>query len=175
QVKGLAGVGYLTGITKIAAGRYHSLALKSDGTVYAWGGGDYGQLGDGSNNSRLTPIQVKGVGGVGYLTDVIEIAGGTSHSLALKSDGTVFAWGNNTFCQQGNGTTTNWPTPVQVKGVGGVGYLTDIESIMGGLYHSLALKSDGTVYAWGGNSFGELGDGTTTSRCTPVQVKDVVE
>ncbi len=85
------------------------------------------------------------------------------HSLALKSDGTVWAWGWNGYGQLGDGTTTSRYTPVQVSG------LTGVVAIAAGYYHSLALKSDGTVWAWGRNVYGQLGDGTTTSRYTPVQ------
>ena len=121
----------------IAGGDSHSLALKSDGTVWAWGYNGCGQLGDGSTTNRLTPVQVSG------LTGVVAIAGGGSHSLALKSDGTVWAWGCNDYGQLGDGTTTNRLTPVQVSG------LTGVVAIAGGGAHSLALKSDGTVWAWG--------------------------
>src|SRR2546428_613650 len=83
---------------KIAAGNYHSLALKSDGTVWAWGMNLYGQLGDGTNTGSNVPVQVSS------LTGIIAIGGGYGHSLALKSDGTVWAWGYNSTGQLGNGT-----------------------------------------------------------------------
>ena len=87
----------LNGMIALAAGSYHSLALKSDGTVWAWGRNYYGQLGDGSTTNRLTPVQVSG------LTGVIALAG-QNHSLALKSDDTVWACGDNASGQLGNGT-----------------------------------------------------------------------
>ncbi|MCP4546611.1 MAG: hypothetical protein GY835_09125, partial [bacterium] len=155
QVSGLAG------ITAIAGGYFHSLALKSDGTVWAWGNNAHGELGDGTTTNRHIPVQVSG------LTGVTAIAGGQYHSLALKSDGTVWAWGNNYTGQLGDGTTTDRYTPVQVSG------LTGVTAIAGGYFHSLALKSDGTVWAWGDNDNGELGDGTTTIRLTPVQVSSL--
>jgi len=96
---------------------------------------------------------------------VTAIAGGLLHSLALKSDGTVRAWGQNTSGQSGNGTVTfGSNTPVQVSGLSGVA------AIAGGDIHSLALKSDGTVWAWGYNLDGELGNGTYTDSNTPVEV-----
>ncbi|SMB96533.1 Alpha-tubulin suppressor [Thermanaeromonas toyohensis ToBE] len=144
----------------ISAGTYHSLALKSDGTVWAWGQNSYGQLGDGTTTNRYTPVQVQG------LSDVVAVAAGGGHSLALKSDGTVWAWGANNYGQLGDGTTANRYTPVQVQGLSGV---VAIAAALGS--HSLALKSDGTVWAWGYNYYGQLGDGTTTNRYTPVQVQ----
>jgi len=117
------------------SGGYHSLALKSDGTVWAWGDNYYGDLGDGTTTDRNTPVQVSG------LTGVTAISGGGQYSLALKSDGTVWAWGDNYHGKLGDGTTTDRYTPVQLMG------LTGVTAISGGEDHSLALKSDGTVWA----------------------------
>jgi hypothetical protein len=134
-------------VTAIACGNDHSLALNSDSTVWAWGLGQYGQLGDGNfyttgNRGVATPVQVSG------LTAVTAIAGGYFHSLALKSDGTVWTWGWGAFGQLGDGNFYLFPfygvaTPVQVSG------LTTVTAIAGGGEHSLALKADGTVWAWG--------------------------
>jgi hypothetical protein len=136
----------------VAGGGSHSLAVKSDGTVWAWGANWSGQLGNGTNTSSNVPVQVTGLSGV------VAVAGGGNHSLALKSDGTVWAWGSGLL---GDGTTTNSNVPVQVTGLSGV------VAVAGGVDHSLALKSDGTVWAWG---YGLLGDGTTTNSNVPVQV-----
>jgi alpha-tubulin suppressor-like RCC1 family protein len=168
RVKGVGGTGALTGVVAIAGGGYHSLALRSDGSVVAWGYNNDGELGHGTSTNSSTPVQVKGVGGTGTLTGVVAIAAGYDKSLALRSDGSLIAWGNN----PGDGTT-NSSTPVQVKGVGGTGALTEVVAIAGGGYHSLALRSDGSVVAWGVNTAGQLGDGTTTNSLTPVQVKSV--
>ncbi|WP_233612067.1 Ig-like domain-containing protein [Corallococcus sp. AB045] len=143
---------------RLAAGQFHTLALKQDGTVWAWGNNGEGQLGDGTTTDRLTPVQVPG------LTGVAALAAGLSHSLALKQDGTVWAWGHNGHGQLGDGTTIRRLTPVQVPG------LTGITALAGGGSHSLALKQDGSVWAWGFNSQGQLGDGTVTHRLTPGQV-----
>jgi alpha-tubulin suppressor-like RCC1 family protein/C1A family cysteine protease len=148
----------LTGVIAIAGGDYHSLALKNDGTVWAWGANDYGQLGNRSTNSSDFPIQVSN------LTGIIAIAGGREHSLALKSDGTVWAWGLNCSGQLGNGTILNSNVPIQI------GNLTDVIAIDGEGDHSLALKNDGTVWTWGDNSWGQLGNGTTINSNNPVQV-----
>jgi alpha-tubulin suppressor-like RCC1 family protein len=148
----------LSGITAVTGGANHSLALKSHGTVWAWGSNGYGQLGNGSTTDSFTPMQVKGLRGV------TAIAGGFVYSLALKSDGTVWAWGDNNSGQLGNGTRTMSSTPVQVSGLGGV------TAIAAAGNHSLALKSDGTVWSWGYNGYGQLGNGTTTDSSTPVAV-----
>ncbi len=146
----------------IAAGRLHTLVLKHDGTVWAWGWNASGQLGDGTTTNNTIPVRVEG------LTDVISIATGYSHSIALKRDGTVWAWGNNIFGQLGIGTPTfHHSTPVQVKG------LTGVTAIAAGHLHTLALKSDGTVWAWGLNASGQLGDCTTTKRVVPVRASDL--
>jgi RHS repeat-associated protein len=145
----------------IAAGASHSLAIRNDGTVCAWGLNSSGQLGNNSTTNAKSPVQVRN------LTGATAVAGGASHSLALKSDGTVWAWGLNSSGQLGNGTTTTSKIPVQVKN------LTNIIAIAAGANDSLALKSDGTVWAWGLNSSGQLGNGTTTNATTPVQVKNL--
>ncbi|MEX2237778.1 MAG: RCC1 repeat-containing protein, partial [Dehalococcoidia bacterium] len=151
----------LATVTAIAAGGNHSLALLSDGTVRAWGYDGEGQLGDGGTNTEQpTPVAVSG------LATVTAIAAGGAHSLALLSDGTVRAWGDDLFGQLGDGgTNTDQPTPVAVSG------LTAVTAIAAGGGHSLALLSDGTVRAWGLDSSGQLGDGgTNTDQPTPVAV-----
>ena len=141
-------------------------AASSAGTVLAWGANNRGQVGDGTTTDRLTPVQVSGLGpGSG----VVAIAGGYTSAYVLKSDGTVQAWGNNTQGQLGDGTTTSFRwTPVQVAGLGPGSGVVAIASQAAGSY---VLKSDGTVLAWGDNDpYGQIGDGTTTNRLTPVQV-----
>ncbi len=152
--------------TPIGAGKYHSVALKSDGTVWTWGDNYYGQLGDGSSDSSSdAPVQVSG------LAKITAITTGDFHTLALKSDGTVWAWGRNNFSQLGD--YSSWPTrtmPVQVVGPKASGFLAEVAAIAGGGSHTVALKSDGTVWTWGSNGNGQLGDGTTADSATPVQV-----
>jgi alpha-tubulin suppressor-like RCC1 family protein len=121
----------LIGVKAIAAGTEHSLALKSDGTVCAWGGNQDNQLGDaGANNHSSTPVRVTG------LSKVIAIAAGNYHNLALKFDGTVWAWGRNASGQLGNGTSASSGIPVQVSG------LSRVFAITAGGFHSLALASE---------------------------------
>jgi alpha-tubulin suppressor-like RCC1 family protein len=175
QVKDPTGTGFLSGASAIAAGGGHSLAVKPDGSAWAWGANAQGQLGDNSTTQRTLPVQVKGVGGSGFLTGVTAVAGGGSHSLALKSDGTVWAWGLNADGQVGDNTTTSpRTTPVQVKDTAGTGFLTSVAAIAAGDLHSVALKSDGSAWAWGLNGNGQIGiNSTTTPQQTPQQVKGV--
>ena len=170
-------VSNLSGVKAIAASDEHNLALKEDGTVWAWGKNNYGQLGDGTTTNRTTPVQVRNApltkkrskvsGTLNNLSGVTAIAAGGTHSLALMEDGTVRAWGYNERGQLGNGTTTSSKTPVTVRNLSGV------KAISGGWAHSLALKQDGTVWTWGNNYDGQLGDGTTTNRTTPVMVSSL--
>ncbi|SFJ77663.1 Alpha-tubulin suppressor [Paenibacillus sp. UNC496MF] len=145
-------------VQQVDGGRFHSIVLQSDGTVWSWGNNWEGQLGDGTKEGRVTPVQVKS------LTDVIEVAAGNWYSLALKSDGTVWAWGDNTYGQLGDGSTIDRNTPVQVQS------LDSVVAIAAGSDHNLALKSDGTVWAWGSNYEGQLGDWTGIDHHTPVKV-----
>jgi alpha-tubulin suppressor-like RCC1 family protein len=151
------GVSTLAGVTAVATGSSHSLALKRDGSVWAWGGNEHGELGDGTTVTRQTPIQVPGLSGI------VAIAAGGWHSLALQGDGSVWAWGRNDAGQLGDGATTDRQTPVRVRG------LSSVVAVQGGAGHSLAVKNDGSVWAWGANTNGQLGDGTTTDRLTPVR------
>jgi alpha-tubulin suppressor-like RCC1 family protein len=151
----------LAGVTRITASSTHSLALKSDGTVRAWGANFNGQLGDGTIDNSNIPVEVLNFSGV------TAVAAGETHSLSLKSDGTVWAWGGNSNGQLGDGTFIERHTPVEVVNLGGVTCISADET------HSLALKSDGTVWAWGSNLYGQLGDGTTTGHPTPVRVQNL--
>lgn len=147
----------LTGVVAMATGDHHTLALRTDGTVWAWGYNGNGRLGDGTTTQRNSPVQVSG------LTGMTAIAAGADFSMALKSDGSVWAWGDNTNGQLGDGTTTARTSPVQS------GSFTTVTAIGAGSSHALARKSDGSVWAWGKNIDGELGDGTQTQRTSPVQ------
>lgn len=173
--------GFLSGIVAVSASSFsaHSLALKADGTVWAWGGNGQGQLGDGTKVNRLTPVQVQvepSPGSIEILKDVVAIAAAGSHSMALKSDGTVWAWGANDQRQLADGTTTDRTRAVRVQDpTDPTGFLTDIGAI-GGFVHSLAVKkSDGTVRAWGRNTLGQVGNGTSGAGFTPVPFPDKVK
>ena len=153
---------YIRGMPPVASGHHHNLAVKSDGTLWAWGTNDYGQLGDGTTGvDRSPPVRVSG------LTGVVGVAVSGSSSLAVKSDGTLWAWGFNGNGQLGDGTTTDRLTPKQVPN------LTGVVAVAAGDKHSLAVKSDGTLWAWGENYWAQLGDGTTTPRLEPNQVPNM--
>jgi len=154
-------IGNLNNIMEVSSGYLHNIVLKSDGTVWAWGWNESGQLGNGIIEDKITQTPTQ----VNNLSDVIATSSFLSHNLALKSDGTVWAWGYNKYGALGDGTTENRGTPVQVSG------LNNVIAISTGAYHSLALKSDGTVWAWGDNGNGQLGNGETwTDTSTPSQV-----
>jgi alpha-tubulin suppressor-like RCC1 family protein len=150
----------LSGVVGISAGNSFSVALKSDGTVWAWGINGAGQLGDGTNTPKLSPVQVAGLTGVISIT-----AGPGSHTLALKSDGTVWGWGYNGYGELGDGSSGNFRYNI-VR----ASDLTSIIAIAGVDDHSLAVKSDGTVFSFGLNGNGQLGDGSITQRLVPVPV-----
>lgn len=167
----------LTDMVAVAGGSNHSLAVKSDGSVYTWGGNNKGQLGYDPDPTTTTFEDSSTPGQVSGLTDVVAVAGGTSYSLALKSDGTMWAWGNNDVGQLGNGESGSGLTsitPVQVEDPSDAsGFFTGVVAVAAGSHHSLAVKSDGTVWAWGWNPYGQLGDGTTTNSSTPVQASNL--
>jgi alpha-tubulin suppressor-like RCC1 family protein len=148
----------------IAASGTHTLALKGNGTVWSWGSNSNGELGDGTNVAKASPVQVSS------LTGIVAIAAGSTHSLALKSDGTAWGWGGNLYGQVGDGTsgsgTDRW-SPVQVT------TLTNVFAIAAGQYHSIAVISGGTAKAWGHNGNGRLGNNSTTNSSTPVSVSGV--
>lgn len=147
-----------TSILTTAAGFFHTVALKNDGTVWAWGDNTFGQLGDGTTTYRSSPVQVSGLSGV------TAIATKADHNVALKNDGTVWSWGHNYYGQLGDETTINRTLPVQVAGIDGVIAVTT------GYENTFFLKGDGTVWGVGSNDQGQLGDGTLTNRTAPVQV-----
>ena len=145
--------------TAVCGGDAHTLALKSDGSLWAWGWGGYGQLGNGGISDRHAPTRV------GSDSDWIAIAAGSAHSLALKSDGSVWAWGTNVDGELGLG----WSGGVYSRPQR-VGIRSDWVAIGSGVGHSFAIGSDGSLWAWGSNWSGCLGDGTTTQRNSPTRI-----
>jgi alpha-tubulin suppressor-like RCC1 family protein len=159
-------------ITQVAAGVYHALAVGANGSVWAWGGNSNGQLGVGTVNGitadSTSPVQVMGLSGATTLSGVSSVAAGAFYSLALMSNGTVAAWGQNAAGQLGNGSNTDSAVPVQVSAPSG---MKGVTAISAGYSHSLALTSGGAIWAWGDDISGELGlgNGSTTGSNTPQQ------
>jgi alpha-tubulin suppressor-like RCC1 family protein len=154
-------IGGFTDWIQVSAGYRHSLGLRSDGTAWAWGlGGLFGSLGDGTVDTRSSPVSV-----VGGFTDWIQVSAGNRHSLGVRSNGTAWAWGLGGFGRLGDGTAVNRSSPVSV-----VGGFTDWIQVSAGYFHSLGVRANGTAWAWGYGSFGRLGDGTVVDRSSPVSV-----
>ena len=152
--------------TTVACGAQHTTALKSDGSLWSWGYNNNGQLGDGTVASRNVPVHITGCSG-GDTNWTSTVCGG-NHSAALKSDRSLWTWGQNNDGQLGDGTLANRNVPVHITGCSGGD--SNWVAAACGYYHSAAVKSDGTLWVWGLNSSGQLGDGTTTQRHVPVQV-----
>lgn len=162
QVTGLSGLI----VVQVAGGRDHTMALTDGGAVYTWGSNTYGQLGAGTLTPRKTPAVVPGVG------NVVDIMAGRDHCLAVTANAAVWAWGRNSLGQLGNGNLARHPSPVRVKTKvpGSTVALSSIVAVAAGADHSMALAGDGTLYAWGANSWGQVGDGTTAGRTLAVTV-----
>ncbi len=174
QVEGPGGVGYLTGITAITASDWSAFALKSDGTVWAWGYNGDGQLGDNSTSDSNFPVEVLDSSGSSHLSGITSIAAGSSLTMALDSEETVWAWGSNVSGQVGNGqliygcpTPRSVLTPSHVVGPSGSGVLSGITAIAAGASDGLALDSNKVVWAWGDNTYGELGTGAAAGCGIP--------
>jgi alpha-tubulin suppressor-like RCC1 family protein len=140
---------------------YHSLGLRQNGTLWAWGSGLLGRLGDGTTTAKNSPVSV-----IGGFTDWCQVSAGNAHSLGVRQNGTAWVWGSNNFGQLGDNTSTNRSSPVSVVG----GFTDWCQVSAGGCNHSLGIRQNGTAWAWGRNTPGSLGDGTTTNRSSPVSV-----
>src|SRR5688572_29030358 len=146
----------LTNVTQVASGLTHTLALRSDGTVWAFGDNTDGNIGDGTTTRRIVPVRVPGVSGI------VAIGAGR-HSAALRNDGTVLAWGANGYGQMGDGTFTEQRfTPIVMPG------LTNVASIAVTYLHAAVVKTDGSVWAWGHNGLGQVGEGSVEERTLAV-------
>ena len=153
-------------ITQVAAGGNFAVALASDGTVYTWGLNNNGQLGNNTTANSSVPVAVTTTGVLNNKV-ITQIAAGSQHMVAVDSDGTVYAWGYNAQGQLGNNTTTNSTVPIAVIASGALLGKTVTQVAAGGS-HTAALSSDGRVYAWGYNGYGQLGNNTTTNSSVPV-------
>jgi alpha-tubulin suppressor-like RCC1 family protein len=153
-------VGLGSGITAVAAGGTHTCALTSSGGVKCWGLNIYGQLGDGTNIDRYTPVDVVGLGG-----GVDDVTVGYEHTCVLTSSSRMKCWGLNIYGQLGDGTNIDRYTPVDV-----VGLMSGVAEVTAGSWHTCAVISNGGVKCWGLNDYNQLGDGTNNNSNTPVDV-----
>ena len=160
----------ITNISAIAAGGAHTVFLKNDGTVWATGQNNNGELGIGNTTQQNRAVQVTDSSG-NYITNVSAIAAGYNHTVFLKNDGTAWATGNNVQGELGDGTTNNNQRAEPVTD-STTNPITSISAIAAGANHTVFLKNDGTVWATGYNSQGELGIGNTTQQNRAVQVTD---
>ena len=143
----------------IASGQAHSGGIKTDGTLWMWGRNHNGQLGDGTTTNRGVETQI------GSSTNWKQLSGSYNHyTTAIKTDGTLWAWGRNDYNQLGDGTATNRSSPTQI------GTATNWKIVSCGVYHANAIKTDGTLWGWGLNAHSATGDGTSTARSTPIQI-----
>ncbi|MCL2013887.1 MAG: chitobiase/beta-hexosaminidase C-terminal domain-containing protein, partial [Oscillospiraceae bacterium] len=142
----------------VSAGSFHTMAIRTDGTLWAWGNNEYGRLGDGTANDRHSPEKI------GDDTWQSVSAGG-EHTVAIRTDGTLWAWGRNSSGQLGDGTTNNGNRPRKIGD-------DTWQSVSAGWGHTMAIRTDGTLWAWGMNNYGKLGDGTTTNKSWPEKIGD---
>jgi alpha-tubulin suppressor-like RCC1 family protein len=143
---------------QVAGGRSHTAAIKTDGTLWTWGLGTSGQLGDNTIITRSTPVTTFAGG-----TDWKQVACGDNHTVAIKTDGTLWTWGSGTSGQLGTNTVISRSTPVTTFAGG-----TNWKQVFGGYRHTAAIKTDGTLWTWGANGYGRLGDNTIINRSIPV-------
>jgi alpha-tubulin suppressor-like RCC1 family protein len=160
EVQASSGVNF-TGVVAIGAGGYNGYAIKSDGSLWAWGRGGQGGNGNGTTTDKDYPVQVSNV------SNVTDVTGSYYSAAAVESNGSLWCWGLNSSGQCGDGTTTQRNSPVQVTSLSSMSRV----SASPGSYDVVALKSDGSVWAWGLNSYGALGNGTTTQSDVPVEVQ----
>ena len=149
-----------TNWSSMATGRFTAAAIKTDGTLWLWGAGLYGKLGDNTSDAKSSPVQTV-AGGTNWLQVSTSAQFNTS---AVKTDGTLWSWGYNGFGALGDNTTVDKSSPVQTI-TGG----TNWSQVSCGLHYSAAVKSDGTLWAWGANTGGKLGDNTVVGKSSPVQ------
>ena len=167
--KVLPGAGLASGsVASITAGREHTCARTTNGDAYCWGYNEDGQLGDGTTTIRTTPVKVLTGAGLTSAT-VADITAGADHTCARTTTGDAYCWGNNGNGQLGDGTTIGRTTPVKVLPGAGLASGTIADISVGGP-HTCARTTTGDAYCWGWNGHGQLGDGTTTNRTTPVKV-----
>jgi alpha-tubulin suppressor-like RCC1 family protein len=153
-------IGGFTDWCQVSAGQRHTAAVRTNGTLWVWGGNNYGRLGDGTTISRSSPVSV-----IGGFTDWCQVSAGRSHTAAVRQNGTLWAWGCGGLGRLGDNTIINKSSPISV-----IGGFTDWCQVSTGDSHTAAVRTNGTLWAWGYNNRGQLGDGTLTSKRSPVSV-----
>ena len=144
--------------TQVVGGGYHTVAIKSDGSLWAWGKNIYGQLGDGTFENKLRPVRI------GNDSDWEYVSAGSEHTVAIKKDGTLWAWGQNLYGQVGDDTYTDCNVPKRISAD------KNWKTISAGSIFNLALKTDGSMWSWGWNDHYELGNGNTFNLTVPTMV-----
>jgi len=153
-------IGGFTDWVQISTGGNQTAALRANGTAWAWGSNNSGQLGDNTTINKSSPVSV-----IGGFTDWVQISASNLHIASVRANGTAWAWGNNASGRIGDNTTANKSSPVSV-----VGGFTDWVQIVGGGQHTAALRANGTAWTWGRNQYAQLGDNTILNRSSPVSV-----
>jgi alpha-tubulin suppressor-like RCC1 family protein len=144
---------------QVSCGGQHIAAIKTDGTLWTWGYNLYGQLGNNTITNNSSPIQT-----IAYGTNWKQVACGNFHTVAIKTDGTLWTWGYNTHGELGDNSINHKSSPVQTTAFG-----SNWKQVAGGKEHTTAIKTNGTLWCWGRNAWGDIGDNTTTDRSSPVQ------
>ncbi|MBK8480087.1 MAG: PQQ-binding-like beta-propeller repeat protein [Proteobacteria bacterium] len=152
----------LTGVLDVATGSVHTCARRKDGSLWCWGTNFYGQLGDGTYVEKAYPVQVTGLGTSSAVEQVVATV---YHTCARRTDGSLYCWGYNATGQLGDGTTVRRTLPVLVTALG-----TTVADVAANYAHTCARRQDGSLWCWGANTYGQLGDGTTLDRWSPVPV-----
>ena len=153
-------IGTATNWAYVSAGRYHTVAVRTDGTLWAWGDNRSGQLGDGTWTNRHAPTRI------GTATNWASVAAGMNHTVAIRTDGTLWAWGSNVYGQLGYGSWVGYLFRYPTR----IGTATNWRVVAAGSRHNVAIRTDGSLWAWGDNRSGNIGDGTITNRHTPVRI-----
>jgi alpha-tubulin suppressor-like RCC1 family protein len=147
---------------QVAKGPNFSVVVRNDGTLWAWGDNTYGQLGDGTNTFRYTPVQI------GTASNWKAVWVGDFHTAAIKTDGTLWVWGRNNYGQLGVGTNDDYNIPIQIN------LAKNWSTVACGMFTTYAIKTDGNLWVWGRNNYGQLGDGTKTDKNTPIQISSTI-
>jgi len=142
----------------VSVGMFHTVAIREDGSLWAWGSNSSGQLGDGTTSTSYSPVRI------GTSADWLAVSAGSSHTVGIREDGSLWAWGLNSSGQLGDGTTTNRASPVRI------GMNADWIAVSTNSFHTVGIRADGSLWAWGDNEGGQLGDGTTSTRTSPVRI-----